>query len=72
MVVAIGKPGLCAAGNDPLRHHVPQLELLFDPALDRITRHHAAQHLVGRGQVVPVTLLQGFDVFKKLRAAGKQ
>ena len=72
-VVAVVHPRLLGAGHHPAWHQIgPDLHLLHHPALERIARHHTAQHPVRHGQILPRTFGQAVDVLQELRSVGNQ
>ncbi|MCY1551058.1 hypothetical protein D9M68_873610 [compost metagenome] len=72
VVVAIDQARLLAAGNHPLRTHIPQFQLFLHALLDRVTGHDAADHPAGRRQIAPVAIGQFFNVLQELGAVRQQ
>ena len=71
-VVAIGQAGLGLARHHPARRHVPQFHLFFDPPLDGVAGHHAAQHGGRACKPGPWPVGQFVDVLQKLGAMRQQ
>ncbi|MPN38549.1 hypothetical protein SDC9_186073 [bioreactor metagenome] len=65
MVVAVDQPRLLRRRHHPLRGDVPDFHLLGHAALDRIARHHAAQHALRRGKRRPRPFGQTVDMVQK-------
>src|SRR5438445_3257454 len=72
MVVAVDHTAGLAAGDDPARLDVPDLELLFDAALHALARDHATQHAARCRQRVPFGVSEAVYRLEKDRAVVQQ